>query len=81
MAAVAASSSSTSLLKRSKSDLENELVQIEPMGSYVFAPEIDGMRITVQWVAKQQGINCDLELNALMYDERVSPLMISSVLM
>ncbi len=63
--------SSSSLLNRNNSE-ENELVSIEPMGSYIFPPEIDGIRITVQWVSKQQGIMCDLDLNALMYDERVS---------
>lgn len=45
---------------------------IEPNGVYKFPEQLEGIRLNVQWTSKQQGIICDLDLNAFMYDERVS---------
>ncbi len=51
---------------------EEELLAVESGGTYAFPIEVDGIRISISWVSKQQGIMCDLDLTALVYDERVS---------
>jgi hypothetical protein len=51
---------------------EVEAPYIEPNNTYAFPTDADGIRITVSWVSKQQGVICDLDLNAFIYDERVS---------
>ncbi|RYG68910.1 hypothetical protein EON64_04060 [archaeon] len=55
--------------------IRDELVvvpTIEPNSVYRFPEQLEGIRLNVQWTSKQQGIICDLDLNAFMYDERVS---------
>lgn len=52
----------------------SDIPTIEPNGIYTFPVDVDGVRIKVEWVSKQQGIICDLDLNAFFYDERVRTL-------
>jgi hypothetical protein len=51
---------------------EEEIKAIDQNGTYQFAIDIDGARVTVNWLAKQQGLIGDLDITALVYDERVS---------
>lgn len=48
-----------------------DIPSLEPNGTFDFHPETEGVRVTVSWTSKQQGIVCDLDLNAFFYDERV----------
>jgi hypothetical protein len=52
---------------------EEELLTLDGGATYSFPVEVDGIRLSISWVSKQQGIMCDLDLTALIYDERVSP--------
>jgi len=54
---------------------EVEAPNIEPYSTYTFPSDVDGTKIIVSWMSKQQGVICDLDLNALVYDERVSVLL------
>jgi hypothetical protein len=45
---------------------------IEPSKTFTFGGEIDGLNVMVSWQSKSAGIPCDLELNILVFDERVS---------
>lgn len=45
---------------------------VEAQGTFAFQSDLQGVRLAVSWVSKQQGIICDLDLNAFFYDERVS---------
>ncbi len=49
-----------------------DIPMIEPSHVYTFPSDVDGINIQVTWATKQQGIICDLDLNVLTYDERVS---------
>lgn len=39
-----------------------------------FPDDLDCARLVIEWISKQQGIVCDLDLNLYCYDERVSML-------
>lgn len=49
-----------------------EVPLIETNKTFTFSPDIDGINVFVSWTSKQAGIACDLDLNVLVYDERVS---------
>lgn len=51
---------------------EVEAPYIEPYETFTCGGDIDGIRLTASWTSKQQGVICDLDLNAFLYDERVS---------
>lgn len=37
-----------------------------------FPDDLDCARLVLEWISKQQGIVCDLDLQLYLYDERVS---------
>ena len=40
---------------------------------HMYLPEdVDCARLVLEWISKQQGIVCDLDLTLYLYDERVS---------
>lgn len=55
-----------------KTNDDGEPAQIlEAKESYYFPEDYDCIKMVVEWVSKQQGIICDLDLNMFCYDERV----------
>jgi hypothetical protein len=48
-----------------------EVPLIEPTKTFSIDNEVDGLNIVVAWQSKQVGIPCDLDLNVLVFDERV----------
>jgi hypothetical protein len=49
-----------------------EILTLEAGQTFAFSDGTDGARLTIQWTSKQQGIICDLDIHAFMWDERVS---------
>jgi hypothetical protein len=57
-------------MEKPAEDLEvKSLAQKE---SLFFPDDLDCAKLIIEWISKQQGIVCDLDLNLYCYDERVS---------
>ena len=52
-----------------------EVKSLAPKESIYFPDDLDCARLVIEWISKQQGIVCDLDLNLYCYDERVSVIM------
>jgi hypothetical protein len=51
---------------------ETECLKLDIKESYFYPPDFDSVKLMIEWVSKQQGIICDLDVNVYCYDERVS---------
>ena len=58
----------------------NEMVNMAPKDNYYFPDDLESVRMVVEWIGKQQGITCDLDVILYCFDERVSSLFHASVL-
>jgi hypothetical protein len=50
---------------------EPEINSLSQKESIYFPDDLDCVKLLIEWVSKQQGIICDLDLNLYCYDERV----------
>jgi hypothetical protein len=50
---------------------EPEIKSLAQKESIYFPDDLDCVKLLIEWVSKQQGIICDLDLNLYCYDERV----------
>jgi hypothetical protein len=53
---------------------EVEVKSLAQKESLFFPDDLDCAKLIIEWISKQQGIVCDLDLNLYCYDERVSNL-------
>lgn len=51
---------------------DDDVPNLEIRESFYFPPDFDNIKLMIEWVSKQQGIICDLDVNMYCYDERVS---------
>ncbi len=58
---------------------ENECPTLDIKECFYFPPDFDCIRLMVEWVSKQQGIICDLDLNLYCYDERVRLMILKEI--
>jgi hypothetical protein len=51
---------------------DDDVPNLEIRENFFFPPDFDNVKLMIEWVSKQQGIICDLDINMYCYDERVS---------
>lgn len=59
---------------------EEDVPNLEIRENFFFPSDFDSIKLMIEWVSKQQGIICDLDVNMYCYDERVSLNILSIVI-